>query len=72
MSIKRHEDVLMRVNVCVCVLSSLTEGVKVSGGVKVRQMALTVGIQYGRPRASRELQKHAEWRVSAGVLGHWD
>lgn len=45
--------------VCVCVLSSLTEGVKVSSGVKVRQMALTGGIQHGRPRASRELQKHA-------------
>lgn len=54
-----HKKIRGCVLMCVCVLSSLTEGVKVSGGVKVRQMALTVGIQYGRPRASRELQKHA-------------
>ncbi|TWW64884.1 hypothetical protein D4764_22G0005310 [Takifugu flavidus] len=44
---------------CVLCKECVFVGVKVSGGVKVRQMALTVGIQYGRPRASRELQKHA-------------
>lgn len=39
-----HKKIRGCVLMCVCVLSSLTEGVKVSGGVKGRQMALTVGI----------------------------